>query len=193
MLNQALVAGLNHLLAQNSWARERLQAHTGRVARLALSPVVLGLGIDAQGYFVLASSSVFDAEISVPPGTVPLLAQGLDRVMKQVSVSGNAEFADTLGFTLRHLRWDYEEDLARFTGDILARRLAQTLQHMAVWQASAARGLAESTSEYLTEEQPLLVRTADVEAFANEVDALRDDLARLEKRADRLEPRRVSS
>lgn len=192
MLNQTLIVGLNHLLSQNSWARERLRVHTGRVARLSVSPVTLSLGIDAQGYFVLASSTAFDAEISVPPAAVPLFAQGLDRVMKQVSVSGNAEFADSLGFTLRHLRWDYEEDLARLTGDIVARRMAEAMQHIAAWQTAAVRSLAESTSEYLTEEQLLLVRAADVEAFSTEVDALRDDLARLEKRIDRLQSHRFS-
>ena len=40
MLSSVFLSATNHLLSQSGWARARLQAHAGRTARLAVSPVV---------------------------------------------------------------------------------------------------------------------------------------------------------
>jgi ubiquinone biosynthesis protein UbiJ len=41
-------------------------------------------------------------------------------------------------------------------------------------------------AEYLTEEETAIARRRDIERFCAEVDALRDDLARCEKRLERV-------
>jgi len=64
--------------------------------------------------------------------------------------------------------------------------LASGGKAVAAWQRDAALRLAESLAEYWTEEQPLLARPADVGSFCRNVDTLRDDVARLEKRIEQL-------
>ncbi len=90
----------------------------------------------------------------------------------------------------RHLAWDIEEDLSRLFPDVVAHRLAEGGRAFAAWQSEAATRLAGNLAEYLTEEQPLLARPADVEKLSREADALREDAARLEKRIERLESAR---
>src|SRR2546430_11141006 len=91
----------------------------------------------------------------------------------------------------RSLIWDFEEDLSRVFGGVVAHRLASGGKAVAAWQRDATLRLAESLAEYWTEEQPLLARPTDVESFCRNVDTLRDDVARLEKRIERLsDPRR---
>ena len=80
----------------------------------------------------------------------------------------------------------HEEDLAVLFGDIAAHRMAQTARNLDRWRAQSLDGLAHSFAEYWTEEQPLIARAGDVESFNREVDRLRDDLARLEKRIQQL-------
>ena len=87
-----------------------------------------------------------------------------------------------MDYLFRHLSWDFEEDLSGVFGDIVAHRLASAGKAFVAWQRDAALRLAESLAEYWTEEQPLLARPTDVESFCRDVDALRDDVARLEKR-----------
>ena len=70
--------------------------------------------------------------------------------------------------------------------EVLAHRLVSESKAFASWQREAATRLAENLVEYWTEEQPLLARPADVEKFCRDVDTLRDDAARLEKRIERL-------
>jgi ubiquinone biosynthesis protein UbiJ len=89
-------------------------------------------------------------------------------------------------YLFRHLDWDVEEDLSRVFGDIVAHRLASGGKAFAAWQREAVLRLAENLVEYWTEEQPLLARPAEVETFCRDVDTLRDDVARLEKRIEHL-------
>lgn len=184
---QVTLAVLNHLLADAAWARARLLPFVGRTARLTLPPWRIDLTIDALGQFAPAAADVPDVEIVLPAGAPLLALSGPEAVARVARISGSVEFADALGFVLRNLRWDYEEDLARSIGDIAAHRIAGMVNSFAAWQRQAATNLAENLAEYFTEEQPTLAKPAEVADFVSGVDGLRDDLARLEKRVSRLQ------
>ena len=64
----------------------------------------------------------------------------------------------------------------------LAHRMVQEGSRFAAWNREAAGKLARNLAEYWTEEQPLLAPPAAVREFLTDVDQLRVDLARLEKR-----------
>ena len=191
MLNQFAIATLNHLLAQAAWACEKLKPHTGRVALLVSAPVALRLQVDADGRFAEAAADTpADATIELPTAALPQILHGFDAVSRQVSVSGNADFAETLGHVLRNLRWDVESDLAACVGDIAAHRLTRLGRRFIDWQRELARNLAENAVEYLTEERPAIVGRRDAERFSRDVGAAADRLAQLEKRIDALEAAR---
>ncbi|MBI5108226.1 MAG: hypothetical protein HZA62_05720, partial [Rhodocyclales bacterium] len=78
--------------------------------------------------------------------------------------------------------WDAEEDLSRLVGDVAAHRIVKGGQEFAAWQQQAAQNFAANLAEYFTEEQPLIAKQADIAAFSADIDHLRDDVARLEKR-----------
>ena len=88
--------------------------------------------------------------------------------------------------SLRHLRWDAEEDLARLVGDVAAHRLADIARGLAAWQLDAARRLAEAFADYAVEEKRLLVSGRDLAEFASQLARLRDAVERLEQRVRRL-------
>ncbi|MBS0347454.1 MAG: SCP2 sterol-binding domain-containing protein [Proteobacteria bacterium] len=188
MLASSAIAGLNHLLADAPWARERLTPFSGRVAALRLSPLELSLGVDGDGYFNESAAPAPDVTLELPLSALPkALAGGADALMADIRISGNADFADTLGFVFRQLRWDGEEALARLIGDIAAHRAVMTAQNIIGWQRQAARNAVENLVEYYSEERPVLVKHQALEELAGANAALRDDLARLEKRLSRLE------
>jgi ubiquinone biosynthesis protein UbiJ len=87
---------------------------------------------------------------------------------------------------LTRLRWDAEDDLARVIGDIPAHRLGAAVKGLFSWQKKAAQRLAENLAEYLTEESPVLAKAGDADRLVCEAQRLRDDVARLEKRIQRL-------
>lgn len=124
--------------------------------------------------------------ITLKPEILAALPRGEDHVLKAVEVTGDARLANEVMTLARHLRWDFEEDLATVVGDAAAHRLAQAARGLAAWQADAARRLAESAAEYLVEEKALLVSMSDFSRFSIELARLRDALERLEKRVQRL-------
>jgi ubiquinone biosynthesis protein UbiJ len=74
-------------------------------------------------------------------------------------------------------------------GDIAAHRITGTAQAMGQWARMSGENLVRSFTEYWTEERLTVASTNDLSSFATEVDLLRDDLARLEKRISRLATR----
>ena len=124
--------------------------------------------------------------VKITPGALPFLLARDETARKQVEIEGSADLASAVDHLFRNLTWDFEEDLSKVFGDIIAHRLASSGRALAAWQRDAALRLAENLVEYWTEEQPLLARPADVENLCRNVDALRDDVARIEKRIEHL-------
>ncbi|MFA7268501.1 MAG: ubiquinone biosynthesis protein [Sterolibacterium sp.] len=186
MLDRAALLALNHLLQGASWARARLAPFAGKSVRLSLPPLQLELSVNAEGLFEQADPQRFDVDITLPADTPLLALRGWDATLKATHISGSAEFADALGFVLRNLRWDFEEDLSQHVGDIAAHRIAGLFSSFTSWQRQAGRNLAENIAEYLTEENPTLAKPEVVETFSKEVGQLRDDLRQLEQRVANL-------
>ncbi len=177
-----LAAALNRLLQRESWARERLVPFASET----LEPR-LRFAITADGRLGAAQPAT-DASlvITIRPEALAAAAKGEDHLLRSIDVAGNARLASEVMFLVRHLRWDVEEDLATFVGDVAARRLAGLAWDAAAWHADAARRIAESFAEYAVEEKQLLVRRPALEEFAGALARLRDGIERLEKRVERL-------
>jgi ubiquinone biosynthesis accessory factor UbiJ len=188
MIERGAVAGLNHLLLQQPWAAERLAGFAGQCVEFRCLPFPdLRLKILETGRLERAPEGATSAlKVKLKPGTLPLLLARDESALKQVEIEGSAELAGAVQVLFRDLAWDVEEDLSRLIGDVLAHRLVSEGRAFAAWQREAALRLAENLAEYWTEEQPLLARPADVQNFCREVETLRDDAARLEKRFERL-------
>jgi len=183
-----VLSGLNHLLREATWARQRLAPHVGRKVRVLLplaSPSwKFDFSIDETGLMTAASFAEADVDIELPADAPLRALRGQDELLREVHVRGSAELAEALNFVLPRLRWDIEEDLSKLVGDVAAHRLGQGMRDFSAWQRQAAGNLAKNLAEYLTEEQPMLVKPADTAGFAADVGRLCDDLARLEKRLD---------
>lgn len=189
MQARASLAILNHLLAGADWARARLQPYGGRHCALSAPPLQLQLSIDDAGYFRLASpGATADVSITLAPLTpwqLPQLLQDPTALMAQAHITGQADLAETLGFVLRNLRWDYEEDVSRLVGDIAARRLGQGLRGLGRWSQDAQLRLSENFAEYLDTETTLLPRRSELALQEAGITQLSAALDALEQRLNR--------
>ncbi|MGF6966166.1 ubiquinone biosynthesis protein UbiJ [Paraburkholderia sp. WC7.3g] len=184
-------AAVNHLLARESWARERLAPYAGKTAHLSCPPVVLALLVQPDGYLGTldeADAHQFDVTISVPSDALPAFLQGGQAaVMKHVKIEGDAEFATVIAKLAEHLRWEPEEDLAKLIGDGPAWRIASLVRSVGEQVQRTGRNLLDTAAEYLLDENPQLVRRTALSDFNLELARARDSLARVEKRIERLE------
>lgn len=186
--SQTTVAVLNHLLARESWAREQLAPFAGRVARFEALPFIILLGIADGGVFV-AGTGEPQVTIAVDSAQLPAFLFDPRAILRNVRLSGDAEFAQALSQVLQNLRPEPEEDLARFVGDAAAVRIVGLLRAVAGQIREGGARLAGTTADYFATENPLLATRAEAQRFATQVGELRDAVERLAKRIDRLEPR----
>lgn len=176
-------APLNHLLRANGWARAVLQPHAGKVACFRCLPFETRLVVLDNGEVAPAAAAAApDLTLTLTPGLVLRAAARDETVWRDVAVDGDTAFGNAVHRLWRDLQWDAEEDLARVFGDITAHRMAESGRSLQRWAQSGSDNLARSFAEYWTEEQPLIAAKSDLLQFNIEVDRLRDDVARLEKR-----------
>ena len=192
MLPEIGLAGLNHLLSGEDWARSHLMPFSGQTFRIEVGSVALRLAITPEGLFRKQENADIAPAVTLSlPAEVPLrLLAGLDdrsSVLAAAHISGSADLADGLGFVFRNLRWDVESDLASLIGDMAAHRLARAGRQFADWPGRLAWNLARNLAEYLTEERPAIARQADVTEFCSETKQLQEWVSSLEKRVTALE------
>lgn len=104
-----------------------------------------------------------------------------------LELAGNAEVATAFQKLLSYGKPDIEEELSGIIGDAAAHRLGETARSLGNWGRQAGATLVQNISEYLQEETRDVPSRYEVEIFTRAVDALRDDVARLEARLSRLQ------
>jgi len=177
---------VNRLLDAEPWARERLAPFSGQTVEIAALPLpTLRIAI-LEGGRLGPGAEAPHLVMRFGPAALFALAGGEDEFLAAVEVSGSEKLAREAVFLARHLRWDVEEALSRVLGDVAARRVAEAARGFAAWQMDAARRVTAAAVDFLAEEARLLVRREDQAAHAHAVADLRDALARLEKRLERL-------
>lgn len=187
MLSSPFSAAVNRLLAQESWARDKLVRHAGKVARFDTGVMAMRVAVTADGMLQAgADDQAVNVTIRARLSDLPLIAQNRERAFSYVQIEGDADFANTISQLSQSLRWEAEADLARWIGDIPANRLVAGARAVAGTVRSAGQTLTENLAEYLLEENPMLVRPEAVADFASEVTRLRDDVERLSKRIEKL-------
>jgi ubiquinone biosynthesis accessory factor UbiJ len=187
-LSAPAVATINHLLAQEAWARDTLKRHAGKTACIDTGHLRLCMRVAPDGMLEAAGADDVPAvTIHVKLGDVPLILQHRDRAFSYVRIDGDAEFANTISQLSKGLRWDVEHDLERVIGPIGAVRVAGGARRAVAGAASTGKRLAENVAEFLLEERRVLVRPGTLATFGDGITRLRDDVERSAKRIAKLE------
>lgn len=180
-------APLNHLLRQAEWARELLREHAGKVVMFRTPPFENRLRVLDNGEVGPAPEDAeADVTFDITPGVALRLGAGDTAAWRDIRTAGDTAFAAAIHHLWLHLRWDAEDDLSKIVGDIAAHRLVESGRALQQWALATGQDLARSTAEYLTEENPAVAHAYEIAQFNTDVDRLRDDVERLEKRIEGL-------
>ncbi|WP_230516730.1 MULTISPECIES: SCP2 domain-containing protein [unclassified Janthinobacterium] len=187
-----VIATINHLLAQEPWARQQLAVHAGKLACIDTGAVALRLRVDSAGMLEAApgtapSDMPANVTIRVKLSDVPLILQNRERAFSYVKIEGDAEFANAISQLSKGLRWEAEHDLEKVVGPVLATRLVAGAKDAAAFVRTGQQKLAENVAEYFLDEQPMLIRPSTLQEYSAGVTRVRDDVERLAKRLARLE------
>ncbi|WP_257572282.1 SCP2 domain-containing protein [Janthinobacterium sp. UMAB-60] len=183
-----VIATINHLLAQEPWARQQLAVHAGKLACIDTGAVALRLRVDSAGMLETAPADMpANVTIRVKLSDVPLILQNRERAFSYVKIEGDAEFANAISQLSKGLRWEAEHDLEKVVGPMLATRLVSGAKDAVAFVRTGQQKLAENVAEYFLDEQPMLIRPATLQEYSAGVTRVRDDVERLAKRLARLE------
>ncbi|MBU3574274.1 SCP2 domain-containing protein [Polynucleobacter sp. UK-Mo-2m-Kol15] len=188
----AACRGINHVLKAEPWAMVELARHVGKVILLSLPIGQLFFEIAPEGSLVaLTHGDTPSLELEVSPEVLSALAGSSgnirEQAMKSVRITGDADLAQLLGRLVGQIRWEYEEDLARFIGDAPANFAVRQGKKFISAGKSAATDLLENAIEYVSEERKVLLSKRDFMIHKNELSSLRDAVDRMEKRIQLLE------
>jgi ubiquinone biosynthesis protein UbiJ len=183
MLKQLSTHVIQHLIAQNTWAAPLLQPFASQSVQLDFVLFKTSLVVLENGSLAIAGvTSIPDATITIPPGLLLRLMAKDEAAKLQIKVDGDTHLATALAKVLSQIRWDYEDDFSKLVGDIPASKIGEFARHTAGTVKDSASNLAGMLSEYWQEEKAILAKKRHVEQFNAEVDTLRADVERLEKR-----------
>ena len=130
---QRLVLFLNHVLAQEKQAQDRLQRQKGRIVRVKLGVFSLDMIVTPAGLLDLAPAVTKpDLVLTVPMDSPQSVVQAvMTGKPPPVSIEGDVQLAAEVGWLADNLRWDVEEDLARVIGDAPAHAIADAVRRLA--------------------------------------------------------------
>jgi len=106
--------------------------------------------------------------------------------LRDVKVIGDLHLAQAIKVFFHALNIDWEEQLSRFTGDVIARQFFRGVGALKQWQQQTRENFKLNLTEYLQEEARCFPLSEEVNAFSQEVDTLRDDVERLAAKIERL-------
>lgn len=187
---------LNEQIRASTAARERLRTLDGK--RFAV--VVRGSGmrvlLEAKGEAVelrqTGPAADARADVELEAGVFELMKLARSASLSELksggaTLNGDIHVAEGFAELMRLALPEAEGLLADWIGDMPAHAVGEAARAVGGWSRRAGRAFEQNLAEYLQEEQPTLVPPSLARQFNADVDRLRDDVERAERRIERLE------
>ncbi len=187
-----LETALNHVLALDPQSATQLTALEGRRIEVALaSPDLRFSATLRDGRIAIGPpDATAETDLSLAGSLGALLARALPgdspRGIGRVTISGDAELAQRLQKLVQRFDPDIEARFVALFGEIAGVQIARALKQGLDAARDNAKAFARDAADYLTEEGRDVVGRAELAAFCDDVDELRDAVERLERRVGRL-------
>lgn len=190
LLLKPLELALNHALRFDLESHQHLEKFSSRSIRIDITNLnlaVIAKFTDDRVDLYAAGDDIADLIIKADSfALLKLLRQPDSLFSSQIRILGDVQFAKQLQDWQQHFDFDWEQQLAKVSGDTLAYPLAQGLRRSVEWVKYNRSELESSVAEYLREESQFLPDKSQIEHFMQQVDWLHADTDRLEARIKRL-------
>ena len=182
----ALFPVINHLIQQNPEHQQDLSRLSGKTLSLNLAGFGLTGRINHDGFLETADQPA-DTLITFHQSAIRKILTGQEPGVGDISLEGDLMLGMTVLPILGSLRYYASDDLARFFGDSLAGSISERAANIGQTVKKIGQSIAEQISDFSREPESPVIDAATLSAWMEEVDKLRDDVARLNERLDRLE------
>ena len=193
MVTAVIETSLNQLLALDKQSPARLRKLAGKVLKLELRELKpLWFVFSERRLDVLARyEGEPDAVLSLSLTAIGLLKDpsALTRYIREdkLDLSGDPQLVQAFSALLGELDIDWEEELSRYTGDVVAHTLCSGARQARRFVGRELCRSQRQVAEYLTEEARLAPGPLEVASFNDDVDELAQQMKAVELRLARLE------
>lgn len=191
---RALEAALNRALSLDPDTRAALKPLDGRrvALHLGVPPLALEIRVSGERLDVGPALDEFEPDLSVRStlggllSQLPFFRRDDAPAVGKVRVSGDAELARRLQTLAQRFDPDWQQPFTAAFGEVVGVQVANAA-HGALRQLQAlGSSLASNAASYVVEESRDVVGRAELDAFHDDVDTLRDDVERIAVRVARL-------
>lgn len=208
LAGRALEAALNRAVALDLDTRDALQPLDGRSVVLALdsaeTPLAMRLQVDGAALRVGPVDAEQQPDLAVRSTLGGVLSFGMQSLLPRLlgrrddeaavpvgrmRIEGDAELARRLQRLAERFDPDWQQPFTAVFGEVLGVQIANGVAAALRQARTGGQKFAEATAEYITEESRDVVPRAELDAFYDDVDTLRDDAERLAARIARLQKR----
>jgi ubiquinone biosynthesis protein UbiJ len=193
LAGRALELALGRVLALDPETAAEFAKLEGKRIELALEspPVAFALTVRDGKPHIGPPEQALEADLGLRANLAGLFAQlPLPRARNapapKLRINGDAELARTLQGLARGFDPDWDKPFAEALGPLLGPQVARTLREGLRSGRGVAKNFARDAADFLTEESRDAVGRAELSAFLDDVDALRERADRLLARAARL-------
>jgi ubiquinone biosynthesis protein UbiJ len=194
MLTATIENVLNRGLPRSPRAQQLCAELAGHSVALEVRDIARLL-VESTGTSLRITRSDAGAEAEIAGGPFGLLALGgtsPEAAIQRgdVQIRGDGELAQKFRELMLLLRPDLEEELAHVVSDVPAHQIGRLARLAFGWTHKAATTTAQNLAEYFGHERRDLVPRNEGDQFLRGVDALREDVDRLDVRIALLDQRR---
>jgi ubiquinone biosynthesis accessory factor UbiJ len=182
---------LNRYLNLDFECKEHLHRLSGKVVKIEWNPLTY--------YWLFKSDAIYLSKDY--SGPVDLILRGStfdflcsvfikkDKALTDIplQVVGDMEFGKQFKDFFSNLEIDYEEQLSKIVGDVIAYPMIQVLKAITLWARQSMECFSQNLTNYVQREMNWLISEEELQYFFSDVDELRDDYARLEARINALQ------
>ncbi len=188
-----LEAALNRVLVLDPDTQAELGKLDGRRVSLTLAAPALALQVNVAGQrLVVGPVQSEEPDLGVSAslagvlGQLPFFRSEKTAPVGKLRINGDAELARQLQKLSQQFDPDWDKPFADLLGPVFGPALARGVRQAFSFTQHAGAELVQSAAEFVTEESRDVISRAELEAFYDDVDALRDRAERLASRISRL-------
>lgn len=171
-------------------SQKKLKSMAGKVVDVVILPIDQHIPMMVHEDRIEILNEVpesVDTTISGKPTALFAMSQnqhipGLD----SVSIHGDATAGQFIADFLKQLKPDWEDAICDIFGDEAGYRISETLKTAKQIGSNLFSSFLNSSKEYMLYENQELVRPDEMEQFLDDVDDLKSDTARLERKMEQL-------